>query len=196
MDSLAGKTAVVTGAASGIGLGMVEAFANRAMHVVMADVEEDILAAEAERLRQSNLEVTPCVTDVSQRSGIDSLLADAVSAYGNVHVLCNNAGVAGGSPGGIWEATDNDWEWVMGVNFNGVVHGLRAFIPHMLEHGEPSHVINTSSIAGMMTGGGSIYGVSKHAVSRLTEGLYFDLNRKCAIQHLPCLHISSNATAK
>ena len=178
MDGLEGRTAVVTGAASGIGLGMTEAFANRGMRVLMADIERDVLESEAERLQRSNLEVRPFVTDVSALSGVEAMLTAANESYGPVHVLCNNAGVGGGAPGGIWEASDKDWRWVMGVNFDGVLNGLRTFVPHMLAHAEPSHIVNTSSIAGMMTGTGSIYGVSKHAVSRLTEGLYFDLKNR------------------
>lgn len=180
MDTFERKTAVVTGAASGIGLGMVEALASRGMRVVMADIEQDVLEREAQRLHKANLEVTPCVTDVSAFDSVAALLRAAMDAYGQVHVLCNNAGVAGGggAGNGIWEASEKDWEWVMGVNVNGVIHGLRAFIPHMLAHGEPGHVVNTSSIMGLTTGGGSVYGVSKHAVARLTEGLYHDLRAR------------------
>ena len=178
MDSVEGKVAVVTGAASGIGLGMTEAFADRGMKVVMADVEEAVLNAEAERLSKANFDVTPCVTDVRWREELDKLLATAIDAYGKVHVLCNNAGVSGGFGGGaqgIWNTTDDEWDWVMSVNLQGVLQGVRTFVPHMLEHGEPAHVVNTSSILGLTSGGGSVYGISKHAVARLSEGLYHDL---------------------
>lgn len=179
METLNGKVAVITGAASGIGLGMAEAFANRGMRVVMADVEEEVLNAEAERLRNANFDVTPCQTDVRYYDGLEHLLARAIDAYGKVHVLCNNAGVAGGGMGGgIWETTSQDWDWVLGVNLQGVVNGIRTFVPHMLAHEEPAHVVNTSSIMGLTTGGGSIYSVSKHAVARLSEGLYHDLRNR------------------
>lgn len=181
LETLEGKVAVITGAASGIGLGMAEAFANRGMRVVMADVEEDVLHAEAERLANANFDVTPCQTDVRYYDGLEHLLAKATDTYGKVHVLCNNAGVAGGGMGGgIWETTSQDWDWVLGVNLQGVVNGIRTFVPHMLEHKEPGHIVNTSSIMGLTTGGGSIYSVSKHAVARLSEGLYHDLKNRGA----------------
>jgi len=90
-------------------------------------------------------------------------------------VVCNNAGVSGGGAGAIWETTTRDWEWTLGVNLMGVVHGIQAFVPLILEHGEEGHVVNTSSVLGLSTGGGSIYGVTKHGVARLSEGLYHDL---------------------
>lgn len=176
MKSLEGKVAVVTGAASGIGLGMAEAFASRGMKVAMADVEAAALEREAERLTRSNFEVAPFLVDVSSFEAV-SRLADAAEArFGKVHVLCNNAGVSGGGGGRpIWAYSQADWDWVMGVNFQGVVNGLRAFTPRMIAHGEEGHVVNTASILGLTTGAGSIYGVSKHAVARLTEGLFHDL---------------------
>ena len=174
MDHFQDKVAVVTGAASGIGLGMSEVFANMGMKVMMADVEQAPLMAESERLQKANLNVTPCLTDVSRQDQVETLAERTIEQYGKVHVLCNNAGVGGGgSP--LWQSTDKDWEWQMGVNLMGVVHGLRAFVPLMLSHGEAGHIVNTSSIMGLATGGGSIYSISKHAVTCLTEGLFFDL---------------------
>ena len=176
MKSLEGKTAVVTGAASGIGLGMTEAFASRGMKVVMADVEEAALMREAERLTRANFEVDAQLVDVSSFESVGRLADAAEARFGHIHVLCNNAGVSGGGGGRpIWAQTQNDWAWVMGVNFWGVVNGLRAFTPRIIAHGEEGHVVNTSSILGLTTGPGSIYGVSKHAVTRLTEGLFYDL---------------------
>ena len=176
MQSLEGKVAVVTGAASGIGLGMTEAFASRGMKVAMADVEEDALEREAARLSRANFEVAPFVVNVASFEAMDAL-ADRVEAwFGHFHVVCNNAGVSGGGGGlPIWAQSQNDWDWVMGVNFWGVVNGVRALTPRIIAHGEEGHVVNTSSILGLTTGAGSIYGVSKHAVARLTEGLYHDL---------------------
>jgi len=176
MQSLEGKVAIVTGAASGIGLGMTEAFASRGMKVVMADVEAQALEREADRLTRANFEVFPVVTDTSSFESVTALADAAEARFGLVHVLCNNAGVAGvggGQP--IWAQTQNDWDWVMGVNFWGVVNGLRAFTPRMIAHGESGHIVNTSSILGLTTGAGTIYNVSKHAVTRLTEGLFHDL---------------------
>jgi len=172
-----GKVAVVTGAASGIGLGMTEALASRGMKVVMADVEEAALMKEAERLTRANFEVDPQLVDVSSSASVERLADAAKARFGKVHVLCNNAGVSGATGGGkpIWAQDEAEWDWVMGVNFRGVVNGLRAFVPGMIAHGEEGHVVNTSSILGLTTGAGSIYGVSKHAVTRLTEGLYQDL---------------------
>src|SRR5579871_1651441 len=171
MQSLEGKVAVVTGAASGIGLGMTEAFASRGMKVVMADVEEDALMREADRLTRANFEVAPQITDVSSFESVSALADMAEQRFGKVHVLCNNAGVSGsGGARPIWAQGPKDWDWVMGVNFNGVVNGLRAFTPRMLAHAEEGHIVNTSSILGLVSGAGSIYSVSKHAVARLTEG--------------------------
>ena len=176
MKSLEGKVAIVTGAASGIGLGMTEAFASRGMKVAMADVEEDVLEREAARLSRANFEVAPFVVNVASFDAVDALADRVETWFGNFHVVCNNAGVSGGGgPRPIWMQSQNDWDWVMGVNFWGVVNGLRAFVPRILAHGEEGHVVNTSSILGLTTGAGSIYGVSKHAVARLTEGLYHDL---------------------
>jgi NAD(P)-dependent dehydrogenase (short-subunit alcohol dehydrogenase family) len=176
MQSLEGKVAVVTGAASGIGLGMTEAFASRGMKVVMADVEAEALMRAAEHLSKTNAEVAPVVVDVSSYESVVALADAAEARFGKVHVLCNNAGVSGGGGGQpIWAQSQNDWDWVMGVNFRGVVNGLRAFTPRMIAHGEEGHIVNTSSILGLTTGAGSIYGVSKHAVTRLTEGLVQDL---------------------
>jgi NAD(P)-dependent dehydrogenase (short-subunit alcohol dehydrogenase family) len=176
MKALEGKVAVVTGAASGIGLGMTEAFASRGMKVVMADVEAEALEREADRLSRANFEVEPIIANVVAYEAVERLADAAEARFGKIHVICNNAGVSGaGGPRPIWEQSQKDWDWVMGVNFWGVVNGLRAFVPRILAHGEEGHVVNTSSILGLTSGAGSIYGVSKHAVTRLTEGLFRDL---------------------
>jgi NAD(P)-dependent dehydrogenase (short-subunit alcohol dehydrogenase family) len=146
------------------------------MKVAMADVEAEALEREAGRLIRANFEVAPFVVDVASYEAVERLADAAGARFGNIHVLCNNAGVSGGGgPRPIWAQSQKDWDWVMGVNFWGVVNGLRAFVPRMIAHGEEGHVVNTSSILGLTTGAGSIYGVSKHAVARLTEGLYQDL---------------------
>jgi NAD(P)-dependent dehydrogenase (short-subunit alcohol dehydrogenase family) len=174
MEQLEGKVAVVTGGASGIGRAMVDRFAAAGMKVVLADVEAEALAKAEAEVQSTGAEALGVVTDVSKRDSVDALAAAAVDRFGAVHVLCNNAGVSGGM-GPLWETTDRDWAWVMGVNLMGVVHGIQAFVPGMVASGEPGHVVNTSSVLGLATGGGSIYGVTKHAVTRLTEGLWYDL---------------------
>ena len=174
MEQLEGKVAVVTGAASGIGRALVDRFAAAGMRVVLADVEEEALAKAEAEVQSTGAETLAVVTDVSDRQSVDALRAAVDERFGATHVLCNNAGVSGGM-GALWETTEKDWAWVLGVNLMGVVHGIQAFVPGMVERGEPGHVVNTASVLGLATGGGSIYGVSKHAVTRLTEGLWYDL---------------------
>jgi len=183
MEEFAGRVAVVTGGASGIGLGMARRFAKEGMRVVLADVEEGALEKARSELASAGNDVLAVRTDVSSLESVEALAERVYGTFGATHVLCNNAGVAGGGAGAaIWESSARDWQWVLGVNLMGVVHGIQAFVPRMLEHEEPSHIVNTSSILGLTTGNGSIYGVSKHGVTRLTEGLYLDLRvRKAKI---------------
>jgi NAD(P)-dependent dehydrogenase (short-subunit alcohol dehydrogenase family) len=173
---LAGRVAVVTGAASGIGLAVAERFAREGMKVVLADVEEEALELAVQRLRQQEHDVIGVRTDVSRYEEVEALARRAVEAYGKVHVLCNNAGVGAGGGAYMWEHSLKDWEWTFAVNLWGVVYGIKAFLPLMLEHGEEGHVVNTASIAGI-TGGAhlEIYGATKHAVVRLSEALYLQL---------------------
>lgn len=175
MESFEGKVAVVTGAASGIGRGMVGVFARAGMKVVLADIEKEPLAIAEQELSTAGADVLAVRTDVSRREDMDALRDRVLDRFGAVHILCNNAGVAGGGGGAIWESTAKDWSWVLGVNLMGVVHGMQAFLPTMVAQDEEGHVVNTSSVLGLSSGAGSIYGVSKHAVTRLTEGLYYDL---------------------
>jgi len=174
MQELGGKVAVVTGAASGIGRGMAERFAAEGMRVVLADVEADALATAEKELAADGADVLAVQTDVADRDAVFALSDAARDRFGAVHVLCNNAGVSGGG-GALWETTEHDWDWVLGVNLMGVVHGIQAFVPAMVAHGEPGHIVNTSSVLGLSSGGGSIYSVTKHAVTRLSEGLLHDL---------------------
>ena len=183
MRNFEGKTAVVTGAASGMGLAFAERFAAEGMNVVMADIEEEALAAEVRRLEQAERNVIGAVVDTRSRGSVDALRDRANEAYGNVHLLFNNAGVASRTDAGlgrgerslaVWEMPDETWEWVMGVNFWGVLYGIQSFVPHMIEHGEPGHIVNTASLAALIPGA-SAYSVSKHGVLTLTEGLYFHL---------------------
>ena len=168
-----GRVAVVTGAASGIGLGLSARFAAEGMHVVMADVEEPALAQAAAELAGAGASVLPVVTDVSDRTAVGALRDAALSAFGAVHVVCNNAGV-GGSHGPLWECPPGEWDWVLGVNLDGVMNGVRAFMPVLLEQ-NAGHLLNTSSIFGAFAGSLGPYGVSKHAVTALTETLHFNL---------------------
>ena len=175
MRNFEGKTAVVTGAASGIGKALAEKFAQEKMQVVLADIEEEALEKTVDNLRQYQHRVIGIKTDVLIEESIDELFTKAKEEYGNIHILCNNAGIGANSGNkAIWEIDKHDWDWVMGVNYQGVLKGIQTFLPHMLEHGEEGHVVTTVSMAGLLPGAGT-YGVSKHAVMALTEALSRDL---------------------
>ena len=175
MKEFEGKTAVITGAASGIGKAMAKRFAQEKMQVVLADIEEEALERTVENLRQYQHRVIGIKTDVLVEESINELFAKATAEYGNIHILCNNAGIGANSGNkAIWEIDKQDWDWVMGVNYQGVLQGIQTFLPHMLEHGEEGHVVTTVSMAGLLPGAGT-YGVSKHAVMALTEALSRDL---------------------
>jgi NAD(P)-dependent dehydrogenase (short-subunit alcohol dehydrogenase family) len=167
------RVAVVTGAASGIGRALADRFAAEAMKVVLADVEEEALRLAEAEFREKGVDVLGVRTDVSNPEDLEKLAQQTLDAFGAVHIVCNNAGVAG-SWGQTWTNTLDDWNWIMGVNLWGVIHGVRTFLPIMLERGEEGHVVNTSSLAGLMPGRG-IYGVTKQAVVALSESLYNDL---------------------
>lgn len=153
---------------------MAERFAREGMRLALADISGGELAAVATSLRQGGAEVFDEALDVSQDAAVQAFAASVIARLGVPHLLCNNAGVGGGwSPS--WSASEADWNWMLGVNLYGVVNGVRAFLPPMLENGEPGHVVNTSSVAGLMTGPGQVYGVTKHAVQRFTEGLWYEL---------------------
>jgi NAD(P)-dependent dehydrogenase (short-subunit alcohol dehydrogenase family) len=172
-----GKVAVVTGAASGIGRAMCEKFASLGMRVVMADVEGDRLRQSAEQIEATGVDVLAVTVDVSRADELSRLAENTIGRFGGVHVLCNNAGVFAG--GLTWDAIGSDWEWVLGVNLYGVLHGIRAFVPIMLEQNEPGHVVNTCSMAGLInTPLSGAYNVSKHAALSLTETLYHELRMK------------------
>lgn len=173
MEQLSGKVAVVTGGASGIGLALAKAFAGEQMKLVLADIEEKALAEAAAGLSADGAEVATVVCDVSVPGQVDALRDAAVSAFGGAHVVCNNAGVAGGGPS--WEIPLETWNWVLGVNLFGVVHGIHSFVPLLLEQGE-GHVVNTASAAGLLTMPYmGPYAASKHAVVAITEGLAMEL---------------------
>jgi NAD(P)-dependent dehydrogenase (short-subunit alcohol dehydrogenase family) len=174
IKDLSGKVAVVTGAASGIGRATATAFAEAGMSVVLADIEEKALDATARSLREAGHTVVPVVTDVSDGASMDALADRVFDELGNVHVVHLNAGVAAGGP--VWMLSENDWRWVLGVNLWGVIHGVRAFVPRMLASGEPGHVVNTASAAGLTSSAMmGAYNVSKHGVVTLSETLQRDL---------------------
>ena len=175
MRDFAGKVAVVSGAASGIGFGLATRFVEEGMRVVMADIEESALDAAVARLRQRGFDVLGVLTDVSDAESVAALARHTVAAYGKVHVVCNNAGVGGGF-GKIWEASLKDWQWALNVNLWGVIHGVRTFVPIMLEQGEEGYVVNTASVAGLVPGT-RVYSVTKHGVVALTEALYHGLRQ-------------------
>jgi NAD(P)-dependent dehydrogenase (short-subunit alcohol dehydrogenase family) len=171
MKELRGHVAVVTGGASGIGRGIAEAFAAEGMKVVLGDIERPVLDKTLEELRATGADAVGVECDVSKQESVDHLAQAALDAFGAVHVLCNNAGVGGAGPQATWESSLDDWNWVLGVNLMGVIHGIRSFVPILLTQDDGGHIVNTSSMAGLIPGGG-IYGVTKHAVVSLSETLF------------------------
>lgn len=171
------RVAVVTGAASGIGRGMAERFATEGMAVVLADIEDEPLAELETELIRKGATVLSLKTDVSKPEEVENLAEQTYNAFGQVTILCNNAGVVTSRP--IWEHTIEDWEWVLGVNLWGVIHGIRSFVPRMLSQQTKCHIVNTASILGMVRGPGEgIYKVTKHGVVVLSETLADELAQK------------------
>ncbi len=177
MKELANRVAVVTGGASGIGRGMAECFAAEGMKLVLADVEEEALARTVADLESQGARAVGVRCDVSKPEEVASLARETLDTYGAVHVLCNNAGVLSANGRTLWEASLDDWSWVLGVNLMGVVHGIRTFVPLMIEQGDEGHIVNTSSMAGLVSGLGT-YGVSKHAVVSMSESLFGELKNR------------------
>ena len=174
MEQLDGKVAVVTGAASGIGRGTAEAFAREGMKVVLADIDEPALDKAVGELRDAGFTVAGVTTDVSNAADMSALAERTVAEFGGCHLVHLNAGVAAGGP--MWTLTERDWQWTLGVNLWGVIHGIRAFVPRFVEQGE-GHVVNTASMAGL-TSAPFIgpYNVSKHGVVTLSETLHKELS--------------------
>jgi NAD(P)-dependent dehydrogenase (short-subunit alcohol dehydrogenase family) len=170
MRELAGKTAFVTGGASGIGLALGRAFAEAGMKVMLADIETEALAAAVKSLHNVGPEVRGISCDVADPASVERAARASFEAFGNVHVVCNNAGVA--AAGGIDNISLDNWRWVLDVNLMGVLYGIRSFLPHIRAHGEGGHFVNTASMAGMNGGlGFSPYTTSKFAVVGMSEGL-------------------------
>ena len=174
MRELAGKTAFVTGGAGGIGFALARAFAQGGMKVMLADIETDALQAAVKSLREISPDIGGTICDVADAASVERAAQAAFDAFGKVHVVCNNAGVAAG--GGIDHISLDNWRWVIDVNLMGVLHGIKSFLPHIRAHGEGGHIVNTASMAGMQGGLGlSPYGASKFAVVSMSEGLNLQL---------------------
>lgn len=179
MQELRNKVAVITGGASGIGRALADRALEENMRIVLADVERDALDRAAGELQNAGAEVLAVRCDVSKPEAVDDLAKRTLDRFGAVHLLFNNAGVGSGGP--IWEQSLDDWQWVLGVNLMGVVYGIHTFVPIMLAQNEPSHIVNTASMAGLVTSPGmGAYNVSKHGVVTLSETLALELAERHA----------------
>ena len=179
LEQLAGKVAVITGAADGIGRALAARCAEERMCLVLADVDRARLEAARGELEGAGADVLACPTDVARATEVEALAQATYARFGACHLLVNNAGVALGKP--VWEATLEDWAWILGVNLWGVIHGVRAFVPRMLASGAPGHIVNTASIAGLISPPGlGPYNVGKHGVVTLSESLHGDLQARGA----------------
>ncbi len=178
MKEFRDRVAVVTGAASGMGLAFAHRFAEAGMKLVLADIEPAPLARAEAALRAKGADVLALRTDVGIEAEVTALADASFARFGHVHVVCNNAGVSavGSSRTPCWEIPLPDWHWVLGVNFMGVLYGIRAFVPRMIAGGGEGHIVNTASVFGLMTQA-TPYNVSKHGVVCLTEGLYKELRQ-------------------
>jgi NAD(P)-dependent dehydrogenase (short-subunit alcohol dehydrogenase family) len=169
MKDFRGKTAFVTGGASGIGLSMARAFGRAGMNVVIADVDENAARQAADRLVTEQIKAKPIACDVSERSSVRAAALETIAAFGKVHVVCNNAGVAVGGP--IGSVREHDWDWIIDVNLKGVIYGVETFVPLIRGHGEGGHIVNTASMAGMVSPPGmEPYTATKFAVVAMSEG--------------------------
>ena len=174
MDSFKDKVAVVTGGGSGIGRALALSLAREGARLVLADLDEPAMDGVARQAREHGVETLTVRTDVTELAQVQALAERAWKAFGAVHVLCNNAGVA--AWGGLDKATHRDWQWVLGVNLWGVIHGIEAFVPRMIAGGQRGHIVNTASMAGLIASQGlGVYNTSKYAVVGLSETLAKDL---------------------
>lgn len=175
MKDFKDRVAVITGAASGIGLALAQHCVRVGMKVVLADVEAEALAKTEAEMKSAGATVLAVRTDVSQAKDIEALSQKTLETFGAVHLLCNNAGVATGGTA-VWESSLTDWEWVIGVNLWGVIHGLRTFVPIMLAQDTECHIVNTASMSGLISfPRGAVYAVTKHGVVTLSEALHHEL---------------------
>lgn len=193
MREFAGKVAVVTGGAGGIGRALIERFTAEGMKAVLADVVPDAVERTTAELRAEGREVTGVVTDVTSLESVEALREATLAAYGGVHLVCNNAGVGSGAEGQIWEHHVNDWRWSLDVNVMGVVNGINAFVPHMVASGEEGHVVNTTSGNGGFTPliNSAVYATTKAAVTTITECLWGQLREIDAAVHASLLYPST-----
>ena len=176
MKELKGKVAAVTGAASGLGRSMALAFAAEGMDLALADVDEVNLSAVQDEVLAKGVRAITLKVDVSNAQQLEVFRDQTLTRLGGVHVVCNNAGVSPLGP--VWENTPADWQWILGVNLWGVIHGVRAFTPHLIKQDE-GHIVNTASVAGLISPPGSgAYNVTKHGVVALSESLYHDLRER------------------
>ena len=181
MKEFSDKVAVITGAASGIGRGIAEKFLREGMKIVLADIELDALSQAEKELKEISPNVLTVLTDVSKIEDVKTLAQKTIDHFGAVHILCNNAGVgfATKSSTTVWENSLSEWKWIFGVNLWGVIHGIHVFIPIMLKQNYQCYVINTASMAGLITPtiGTGIYSITKHALIALSEALRLELER-------------------
>jgi NAD(P)-dependent dehydrogenase (short-subunit alcohol dehydrogenase family) len=176
VEEFAGKTAIVTGAGSGMGKAFALRWGAEGMNVVIGDIQQDALNATAAELTAAGVPVVALRTDVSKLADIEALADAAEERFGKIHLVNNNAGVEGYLDGPIWEATAKDWDWTLSVNLMSVIYGIRTFVPRMIAHGEPGHVVNTCSMTSVIAAG-NMYGICKHAILAMTEVLAADLQK-------------------
>ena len=195
MESLKDRTAVVTGGASGIGRALCLAFAGEGARIVVADIDDAGMAETARGVAKAGSKAITVETDVTKLASVQSLADRAFGEFGRVHVLCNNAGVA--VHGSLDSASHRDWEWVLGVNLWGVIHGIEAFVPRMIAQKEPGHIVNTASMAGLIASQGlGVYNTSKYAVVGLSETLQKDLRpHNIGVSVLCPMGVSTNIRA-
>jgi NAD(P)-dependent dehydrogenase (short-subunit alcohol dehydrogenase family) len=174
VKSFTGRTAVITGGASGIGRAVADRFAREGMRIVLADIEQSPLDRAVAEMNASGAQVIGVRTDVADYSQLEALAQESIETFGAIHILCNNAGVAS-QPANSWEQTGKDWKWVLDVNLWGIINGIRAFVPIMLKQDDEGHVINTASLAGLLSmPGAAPYHASKSAVVAITESLHLE----------------------
>jgi NAD(P)-dependent dehydrogenase (short-subunit alcohol dehydrogenase family) len=195
MRDVVGKVAVITGGGQGIGRALAERFGAEGMKVVIADVVPQLVETSTTELRAQGLDVIGVVTDVTSLESVEALRDAALSQYGAVHIICNNAGIGSGSEGQIWEHHVNDWRWSLDVNVMGVVNGITAFVPHMLAQNEEGHVVNTTSGNGGFTPliNSAVYATTKAAVTTITECLWGQLREVGAKVSASLLYPSTNS---